>query len=78
MESFSCKSKASISCIPMREEHAYGGYSQKAWKLFQVSMLISSKGWTLISRKMVERKAFLQKLKPQHYVFQSGEHAYGG
>ena len=39
-------------------------------------MFVSFHGWTLVTRKMVERKAFLANSKQQYRVSQCREHDY--
>ena len=58
-KTFSSETKASISCIPVRR---------------QVSKFVAFHGWTLIIRKMVERKGFLANLKHQYHGSQWGGH----
>ena len=127
-KSFSCKTKESISCIPIRKkclwclimrrmkiitrihvylfqrmnidsrqiddskailakeknqyrasligERVYDLLSWKECRLFQESNFVFFSGWTLILRKIKERKAFLAKPKYQYCVSQWGEHNY--
>ena len=46
----------------------------KKWRLLQASKFVSFRGWTLITRKMVERKVFLANPKLEYRVSQWGAH----
>ena len=69
---FSCEFKASISSTLLRRTWLQCLYHNE-WKLLQVSMFDSFQEWTLITWKMVERKAFLANPKLQYHVSQCGE-----
>ena len=58
IKAFSCKTKASKPCIEWGKL-IHCGQSQKEKRLLRVSMYVSFDKWTLILKKMVERKAFL-------------------
>ena len=72
-KSFSCKSKALVSCIPMR----------RTWlqcpKIEKMEIIMSIQGW-FISRRNINykengrKKVFLANPKHQHQVSQYGEH----
>ena len=51
-----------------------GAQSQKEWRLLWESKFDSFHEWTLVTRKMVERKAFLANSKDQYLVSLCGEH----
>ena len=57
-KSISCKTKSWKLCT-QREECVYSIQSLKEWRLLRESKFVQVKGWTLILRKIVERKLFL-------------------
>ena len=56
-ESFSCKPEVSISSITMWWTWLYCQQQEERW-LLRASKFVSFRGWTLIIRKMGEKKAF--------------------
>ena len=65
-KSFSCRTKASKSCLPMMRICLYCPITKEMYilRIIQVYLL---DGWTLILRKMVEKKACLAKPKHQYH-----------
>ena len=58
------------------EECVYSAQSTKERRLLQESKFVQFERWTLILRKMVERKAFFTKRKHQNHASQWKEHVY--
>ena len=74
---FSCKSKASISCIPVRKTWLSCPLTKKM-RLLRVSKFVSFHEWILIIRKIEEKKAFLTNPKPEYRVSYWGGHDCSG
>ena len=58
--------------VPEWGEHDCCAHKKKKWRLLWASKFVSFHGWTLIVRKIGERKAFLANPKHQDHVSQYG------
>ena len=67
MKIFSWKTKALLSCTPMRTTCLWGPATKKMEIIMSIHV-ISFDRWTLILWKMVEGKAFLGKPRHQYHV----------